>query len=44
MDGSEYSRPTVNAAITDGKAVITCATAEAANNMAIVLQSGAMPS
>ena len=43
MDGSEYSRPTVNAAITDGKAVITCATAEAANNMAIVLQSGAMP-
>ena len=43
MDGGEYSRPTVNAAITDGKAVITCATAEAANNMAIVLQSGAMP-
>ena len=43
MDGSEYSRPTVNAAITDGKAVITCATAEAANNMAFVLQSGAMP-
>jgi len=43
MDGSEYSRPTVNAAITDGKAVITCATAEAANNIAIVLQSGAMP-
>lgn len=43
MDDSEYSRPTVNAAITDGKAVITCATAEAANNMAIVLQSGAMP-
>ena len=44
MDGSEYSRPTVkNAAITDGKAVITCATAEAANNMTIVLQSGAMP-
>lgn len=43
MDGNEYSRPTVNAAITDGKAVITCATAEAANNMAIVLQSGAMP-
>lgn len=43
MDGSEYSRPTVNAVITDGKAVITCATAEAANNMAIVLQSGAMP-
>ena len=43
MDDSEYSRPTVNAAITDGKAVIACATAEAANNMAIVLQSGAMP-
>lgn len=43
MDGSEYSRLTVNAAITDDKAVITCATAEAANNMAIVLQSGAMP-
>lgn len=43
MDGSEYSRPTVNEAITDGKASITCATAEAANNMAIVLQSGAMP-
>lgn len=43
MDGSEYSRPTVDAAITNGKAVITCATAEAANNMAIVLQSGAMP-
>ncbi|MDD6204661.1 MAG: protein translocase subunit SecD [Firmicutes bacterium] len=43
MDGEEYSRPTVNAAITDGNAIITCATAEAANNMAIVLQSGAMP-
>mgnify|MGYP003308989094 CR=1 FL=1 len=43
MDGAEYSRPNVNAAITDGKAIITCSTEEAAKNMAIVLQSGAMP-
>ena len=28
MDGSEYSRPTVNAAITDGKAVITYRSSE----------------
>lgn len=43
LDGSEYSKPTVNEAITNGKAVITCGTQEAAENIAIVLQSGAMP-
>jgi len=43
MDGAEYSRPNVSAAITDGNAIITCSTEEAARNMAIVLQSGAMP-
>ncbi len=43
LDDMEYSKPTVNEAILDGKAVITCGSHEDAENMAIVLQSGAMP-
>lgn len=43
LDDELYSKPTVNEAITSGDATISCSSEQEAKNMAVVLQSGAMP-
>ncbi len=43
LDGELYSQPTVSEVISDGKGQITTSSAESADNLSVILQSGSMP-